>query len=280
MDIVVCGSRFLIPIQVRPIRITKIGDKNNAARKILKFMKMNKHNSVIAGAAICVAGLVLSNQSAHASITYDNTIAPIVGTGNTSGGWTSQTAGGVTLSLRAQSSVNGSTANTLGVYGFPAGAAASGPDTGKFNWDYWFDVKTDPDWTVKYGYTLTISSINDPSKTITIPIESYFPDDNGLNPNGSTWLTATEFQNAENLSFLGVDPNIIDGYSFTLDAYSNYLTSPQLVDSVSIIVNNGQNGGQTPPAAVPEPTTVAAGALMLLPFGMAVFKSVRSKRIA
>lgn len=241
-------------------------------------MKMNKHNSVIAGAAICVVGLVLSNQSAHASITYDNTIAPIAGTGNTSGGWTSSTDNGLTLSLRAQSSVDGSTANSSGVYTYSAGAAASGPDAGNFNWDFWFDVNTAPNSTLNYVYTLTISSINDPSKMITFPIESYFPNDNGLNPSGSHWYNATEFQNAENLSFLGVDPNVIDGYLFTLNAYNYGCSQP--VDSVSIIVNNGQNGDQTPTAAVPEPTTVAAGALMLLPFGMAVFKSVRRKRIA
>ena len=240
---------------------------------------IHKHNSIVV-AGLCAVGLALSAFSAHASITYtyNNIINPLVGSGNTSGGWTSaqNTDNGLTLSLRAQSSVDGSTANSSGVYTYPTGAAASGPDAGNFNWDFWFDVNAGSKTTQSYAYFLTISSIGTGGSG-TVLIATHWPLDNGYT---GGWFTSSEFQNAENLSFLdaNLNPDDIASYQFTLDAYSIDWT-PQLVDSVSIIVNNGQRDGNTV-GAVPEPSTYAAAGLMLLPLGMALLKTIRRKQVA
>src|SRR5665213_3050353 len=74
--------------------------------------------------AICAASLAVA-MSASANITYDNTIAPIVGSGNSSSGWTSanNTDLGLTLSLRAQDRyTDGLTPNNgAGTFTFPVG---------------------------------------------------------------------------------------------------------------------------------------------------------------
>ncbi len=94
--------------------------------------------------------------------------------------------------------------------------------------------------------------------------------------------TTTTLANSENLdfSFLATsvlnqiaapsggpfNPNAIGDYSFSLDAYNS---SDVLIGQSEIDVN-----------VVPEPTTVIAGALLLVPFGLSIFRSFRRRQAA
>ena len=83
----------------------------------------------------------------------------------------------------------------------------------------------------------------------------------------------TEFQNSEDIGFgfIGYNPSLAATYNFTLTATD---TSTQTVlDTVDMTVVNGV-------APVPEPTTVAAGALLLLPFGVSTLRKLRKNRAA
>src|SRR5665213_1887714 len=172
--------------------------------------------------AICAASLAVA-MSASANITYDNTIAPIVGSGNSSSGWTSanNTDLGLTLSLRAQDRyTDGLTPNNgAGTFTFPVGQ----------QWDYWFDVNSGNLSPSTYTYALIISSSLNPGQYVTVPISST-ASDNGVAGN--------EFQNANWLGFaLGSGfVNLPTTFYFTLDATNS---AGDLVDSVNMTVNSG-----------------------------------------
>ena len=213
--------------------------------------------------AICAASLAVA-MSASANITYDNTIAPIVGSGNSSTGWTSanNTDLGLTLSLRAQDRGLPNTPNNgAGTFTFPVGQ----------QWDVWFDVNSGSSPTSDYTYALTIhSSLGGPDQTMltTLGQSIAYIGDNGVSGN--------EFQNAEWLgftwnNFTGYDMSLQATYNFTLDAKDGNGNS---VDSVNMTVINN---GTTP---VPEPTTIISGALLLLPFGAGVARKLCKKHTA
>lgn len=211
---------------------------------------------------IFAASLLSLAYPARASIvvTYDNNITPIVGTGNTSTGWTSANNNvlGLTLSLRAQDRYTGSGDQTpndgAGTFTFPAGQ----------EWDVWFDVNSGSSALSTYTYSLVFnSSLDAPGVYQTIPV-SQIPD-NGISGN--------EFQNAEWLGFAfmgGYDMSLQQTYYFTLNATDS---SGSPVDSVNMtVVNNG-----TP---VPEASTMIAGMLLLLPLGASTLRVLRKHRAA
>jgi hypothetical protein len=82
--------------------------------------------------------------------------------------------------------------------------------------------------------------------------------------------------NSESLDFavfgalLGYNANLNDTYDFTLEA----LTGGNVIGSSEITVVAGTGA----PAAVPEASTIMAGALMLLPFGVGGFRALRRKQ--
>lgn len=218
------------------------------------------------GVGICAAGLIGLAYPVRASIvtTFDNTIAPIVGTGNSSGGWTSANNPdlGLTLSLRAQDRYTGSGDQTpndgAGTFTFPAGQ----------QWDVWFDVNSGSSALSTYTYSLIFnSSLDAPGVNQTIPV-AQIPD------NGTSTLSGNEFQNAEWLGFAfmgGYDMSLQATYYFTLNATDS---TENVVDSVDMtVVNNGV-------APVPEASTVFAGMLLLLPLGASGLRILRKNRMA
>lgn len=218
---------------------------------------MKKIQLLIVG--ICAASVVGLTYQARATFatTYDNTIAPIVGSGNSSSGWTSANNAdlGLTLSLRAQDRyTDGNTPNNgLGTFTFPAGQ----------QWDYWFDVNSGSSALSTYTYTLTVSSSLYGTGTGMLSQSS--PSDNGVTPSGN------EFQNAEWLGFSGYDMSLQQTYYFTLNAKDS---NGNLVDSVNMTV---VNNGVTP---VPEASTMFAGMMLLLPLGMSGLRILRKNRMA
>ena len=62
---------------------------------------------------------------------------------------------------------------------------------------------------------------------------------------------------------IGYNPNEDDTYNFTLTAYDD----GRQIGSDSITVNS-----------VPEPTTIVAGALMLLPLGIGALRTLRNRQ--
>jgi hypothetical protein len=221
-------------------------------------MKNNRFVSSTVASILCVAGVGGLANSAQANITYDNTIAPLVGSGNTSGAWTTGTDNGLALSLRSQYNtpghVNATPNDGMGTFFFGTGTPT------KAQWDFWFDVNPGATSTVGDTFVLTIAVVG--GATQTIDISSAFPSDNGHN--------GTEFQNSEDVgfSFIGFDPSQAAIYDFSLSAVNGGTT----LDTVDMTVING-----TP---VPEPTTVTAAALLLLPFGGTALRLFRKNRAA
>ncbi|MGH7951702.1 MAG: hypothetical protein ACREFE_07255 [Limisphaerales bacterium] len=224
-------------------------------------MKAQKLKLAIAG-GICLAGLICLTDHAEASIAYDQTLSFIAGTGNSTGGWTVATDNGLALSLRAQ--YNNTTSplpsdltpnNGAGTFTFGTGTPSLAV------WDFWFDVNPGSTSTTGDFFILTVTSSL--GGTTSIPV--------GIIPDNAH--NGTEFQNAEDIgfSFIGYDPSQIATYNFTLTAED--LSSGDTLDSVGMVVNNGV-------APVPEPTTVLAGALLLLPFGASTLRILRRNRAA
>jgi hypothetical protein len=206
--------------------------------------------------AIMAASLAFA-LNASADITYDNAITPIVGSGNTSGGWTTATDNGLALSLRSQynntplavsaNPTDFTPNNGAGTFTFPVGT------TTLATWDFWFDVNPGETATTGDTFILTINGTPVPFSLNAIP-------DNGH--------AGTEFQNAEDIGFGGANPSLNATYNFTLTAYDGNGNS---LDSVDMTVINGA-------APVPEPKTIISGAMLLLPFGMGAVRFFRKQR--
>jgi len=96
-------------------------------------------------------------------------------------------------------------------------------------------------------------------------------------------VTTTTLQNSENLDFASLattvpglisappgpfNPNATGDYNFVLDAYN---AGGALIGQSDITVDV---------TAVPEPTTMLAGALLLLPFGAGTLRVLRKNRVA
>ncbi|HUA67155.1 MAG TPA: hypothetical protein VMA13_01290 [Candidatus Saccharimonadales bacterium] len=223
---------------------------------------MKKTKIPMAARFLCIAGILVLTNSVRADLTFDNTIAPIVGTGNTSGAWTTATGNGLALSLRSQYnntplavSLNPSDLtpnNGAGTFTFPVGTATLA------TWDFWFDVNPGTTDTTGDTFILTVTSSLGGLPAI-IPVNLI--SDNGHN--------GSEFQNAEDIGFGGANPSLNATYYFNLTAKD---ASGNTLDSVDMTVING-----TP---VPEASTVIAGVLLLLPFGVSTFRLLRKTRTA
>jgi len=234
-------------------------------------MKKTHNRSVyaIVASMVCIAGIMSLASSAQASLTYDNTLSFIAGSGNSSGGWTTSTDNyglGLALSLRAQYN-NTPLATSLhpsdltpndgaGTFTFETGTST------RAVWDFWFDVNPgQASTTGDLFFMLSITSSLGGSPVL-IPIN--YISDNAFN--------GGEFQNAEDIgfSFIGFDPSQVATYDFNLTAMD---TSGGILNSVDMTVHNGT-------AAVPEPSTYVSGALLLLPFGLSTLRMVRKSRKA
>jgi len=211
---------------------------------------------------ITTISLCLLIHSAFATVTFDNTITPITGSGNTSGAWTTATDNGLALSLRSQynntplavslNPTDFTPNNGAGTFTFPVGTSTLA------TWDFWFDVNPGDTATTGDTFMLTINGTPVPFSLNLIP-------DNGH--------AGTEFQNAEDIgfSYFGrANPSLNATYNFTLTAYNAGGTA---LDSVDMTVINGA-------APVPEPTTIISGALLLLPFGAGVARKLCKKHTA
>ena len=98
-------------------------------------------------AAICFPGL-WAGQAARATVTisYNDTVTAINGTGNPDGYWNSflDTGLNLELSLKAQTTIIGnppSPNDGAGTFLFPVG---NKPGSTKAMWSYWFSINTNP----------------------------------------------------------------------------------------------------------------------------------------
>ena len=231
----------------------------------MKKIHVNRSVYATVASMVCIAGIMSLASSAQASLAYNNTLSFISGSGNSSGGWTTSTDNGLALSLRAQYnntplavSLNPSnlTPNDgLGTFSFETGTST------RAVWDFWFDVNPGLTSTAGDTFVLTITSSLGGSPVL-IPV-NLIPD-NAIN--------GTEFQNAEDIGFswIGFDPSQVATYDFNLTARA---ATGGIINSVDMTVHNGT-------AAVPEPSTVVAGALLLLPFGLSTLRMMRKSRKA
>jgi hypothetical protein len=225
--------------------------------------KTTMKKQIRAGALGC-AVLGLLGSAAAQTVTYDNTVAPIVGSGNSSGAWTTATENGLALSLRAQYNNTTTPLPSDLTPNNGAGTFSFGTSTGPLAvWDFWFDVNPGSTPTTGDTYSLAISSSLGGSP-VTIPV-ALIPD------NGKS---GTEFQNAEDIgfSFIGYDPTQVAAYDFTLTAYDS---SDNPLDSVNMTVDNGPVPAGS---SVPEPSTYIAGMLLLLPLGVSTLRMLRKVR--
>jgi hypothetical protein len=191
---------------------------------------------------ITAAGL-LASQSARAQVTvsYNNTVTAINGTGNPDGFWNSYLNTGLNLqlSLRAQTTIIGtiptSPNNGAGTFTFPAGTK---PASTKATWDYWFSINTNPSGAGAnnlniYDFYLTFDTPSTPGTFLT-PInvltaigDNAYGNNSTLNGHGTIGTSATSptlvlnnniAQNAENISFSGLSTGVAGNYNFELYA--------------------------------------------------------------
>ncbi|MGA2245990.1 MAG: hypothetical protein ABSH48_13400 [Verrucomicrobiota bacterium] len=225
-------------------------------------MQTNRLLSATTVSLLSIAGVLGGVGPATAAVTYDNTIAPIVGSGNSSGGWTTATDNGLALSLRAQynNTVSPLPSNLTpndgaGTFTFGTGTATAAV------WDFWFDVNPGSTSTSGDTYLLSISSSLG-GLPVLVPI--------GLIPDNGH--SGTEFQNSEDIgfSFIGYNPSQVATYYFTLTADDS---NGNALDTATMTVNNGS-------APVPEPATITAAALLLLPLGVGALRQLRKLRAA
>lgn len=232
-------------------------------------MKNNRLVSTTVAGMLCITGILGLASPARATVTFNNTIPFVAGSGNSSNGWTTATANGLALSLRAQYNNTPAATAIINANSLTISQLTPNDGAGTFTfatgtptravWDFWFDVNPGATSTTGDTFTLTINSSLGGS-----PVS--FPADFFLLGNASN---GTEFQNAEDIgfAFLGYNPSLNATYNFNLTAKD---AAGNTLDSVDMTVING-----TP---VPEPTTVIAGALLLLPFGASALRKLRKNR--
>jgi hypothetical protein len=214
-------------------------------------------------------------QVAKATITtdYNANITAIFGTGNPNNGWTevTDTGNNLQLGLRAKERYGSvGTQNGSGNYSFAPGT----------DWNIEFSINTDPSnaggislASTGYSYWLDIDNI------LMLNIATLFSDNqygnngtaNGAGAKGTFAALGGSniiMQNSELYKWLGIPAAYGDeGHTFDLQVKNS---NGCLVAGDQITVNGGL-------AAVPEPSTFAAAALLLLPLG-AGFRRVFKKR--
>jgi len=236
--------------------------------------------------------------SAFATVSYNQTITYINGNGNLNTGWTADTeANGIQLGLRADNRDTGSTASSApGVYSYAPGNSIAAPTHA--DWNYQFTINSDsingtaPLTTYNFYLVMFGPGLVSPV-TVNALGNIYFVDDtfgnngstqgagnnsgtgNGLN-NGALAGANNVAANSETIAFGPFNDHVNAGGIYTFELYATAANDLRgaggdKVADVSIQVNVG---------AVPEPTTVLAGAMLLLPFGASALRIMRKKRTA
>jgi len=245
--------------------------------------------SIIAVAIAAVGFCTAQPARAQISVTYNNTVTAINGTGNPNGFWNSYLDTGLNLqlSLRAQTTIIGtlptSPNNGAGTFTFPAGTK---PASTKATWNYWFSINTNPSGAGVnnlniYDFYLTFDTPSAPGTFLT-PVnvltaigDNAYGNNATLNGAGTIGTTATSpglvlnnniAQNAENISFAGLSTSVTGNYNFELYA---------------VAAGAGANGTRLGEAdmvvnviPVPEPSTLA---VTVLGFYSLLFLQARRK---
>lgn len=249
-----------------------------------------KHTLLITGAT-----LITTAWTAGAGLAYDQNVTPdiLFGSGNGNGAFTVNTQNNVELGLRAKLRGLGVyNSNGDGSYTFQAGSPSG--------WNFEWSINTAVNGTAGYyldDLTYVLSIDNDPSAGISYgysfdPINGINPGtgtvlwDHGIGNNstangagdndaGRTVATYADLiannnvaQNSWRERWFGIDPNAGGSYNIKLEAFDG----SRSVGMTEINVNVN--------AAVPEPSTWAAGALLLLPFGVSTLRMLRKGRKA
>ncbi len=223
--------------------------------------------------------LLATFASAASADTYNDNITAIYGGGNPNTGWTSDSANGIELGLRAKNRTSGDTANVNGVYSYATAPAPRGL------WNYEFSINSDTSGTAGRSleyYDFYLAVDRDPTAGVLWSVVNPlgYWGDNSYGNNGTLNGAGTEgtfaalgannnlAQNSQNITFGDYPTFPQGGLALAPDATYNYELyavekgagsgGPRLVD-VAITVKVG-NGG----AAVPD-----GGATVLL-FGLAL----------
>ncbi len=192
------------------------------------------------------------------AVQYNQTITAIFGSGNPDSGWTTDTASGVTLGLRAKNRTTGSTVNASGVYSFATAPATRGL------WNYEFSINSGTATLAQSGLTFWLSADTDSSMGVsysTISPLTYWADNSygnagtgqGLGVEGTFAALGganTIAQNSQNITFgdypggaLALEQNAT--YDYLLFAKD---VTGATVASVDIQVVVGNGGSRVPDA--------------------------------
>jgi len=229
---------------------------------------------------------------------YDANLVPVTstpspvngvyfGTGNSNGGFTTDTENGVELGLRADTRYGATIDSSTDTYTVTTGTASGGA---LWDWVYSIDLQpTGPNSGLNLSGIVASMTITDGTQTLLFnPIAAVsgyngttisIGDDSEVGPLGVTTgtntipntqaTTAWAAQNAENISFFApaFNPNALDTYTITLNVADNTtdLNNSVFLASDTIVVD----------AVAPEPTT-----LILLPAGALALFMMRRRRIA
>ena len=222
-----------------------------------------------------VAGMgavgLLTEPAAQATVTlsYNNTVTAINGTGNPNGYWNSflDTGLNLQLSLKAQTSIIGNPVSPndgAGTFTFPTGTK---PSSTKATWGYWFSINTNPsgagannlnvyDFYLTFDTPATPGTFFTPVNVLTAFTDNAYGNNSTLNGQGTIGTPATSptlvlnnniGQNAENISFVGLPTTLVGNYDFQFYA---------------VAAGAGANGTRLGEVdmtvhVVPEPSTLA-----------------------
>jgi len=195
-------------------------------------------------AGLCAVGL-LAGQPARATVTisYNDTVTAINGTGNPDGYWNSflDTSLNLQLSLKAQTSIIGNPVSPndgAGTFQFPVG---NKPGSTKATWGYWFSINTNPsgagvnnlnvyDFYLTFDTPATPGTFFTPVNVLTAFTDNAYGNNSTLNGQGTIGTPATSptlvlnnniAQNAENISFSGLPTTLTGDYDFQLYAVAS-----------------------------------------------------------
>ena len=227
--------------------------------------------------ALLAISWVASAALASITTTYNDTITYINGSGNPNDGWVSavdSATSNLKLGIRADNRTTGATPNNgAGTYTFQPGTVSSihGPVA---TWNYQFTINSDTaagnTKLSTYDYYLTLNG-STPFNLLSLPDNTYGNNSTvqgtGTFGAGSLASSYNVAANSESITFLGLPNN---GGIYNFDLYATVAgagSGGSKVDEVSMTVD-----------VVPEPTTVIAGALLLLPFGVNAFRNRQKNR--